>query len=210
MRYPRVLGLLLFLGSSGLAVAQSADKSFEVSPFVGYLFGGDVWERAPDLPSLSVDDHVDYGIRVGFRATSHWVLEMQWTRVPTELSLGFSLPQTHPVNMDYLIAGVAYELTGGSLRPYVLLGVGAAFFDPKEVPSETRFTGSLALGLKAFFTPALGLRVEARGYASSLDDTPLGFPCTTFDGSGGPVVPRSCAKSWLFNGDLTGGLIVAF
>ena len=79
--------------------------------------------------------------------------------------------------------------------------------------SKGYFTTTLAVGLKAFLTPVLGARIEARGLASGVGDPPLGFACSEFttpEGPGGPIVPVSCAHQWILTGDLTAGIVVAF
>lgn len=200
----------------GLALAASAfaqtPEAFEISPFAGYLFGGQLTTRSPDVPRTSVDDDADYGLRVGWNATPRWQPELQWTRSATRVSLGFSTLPTFPVEMDYFLAGVTYNILAGAIRPYVSAGLGAALLDTENTSTEARFTGSLGLGVKFFLTPHIGARVEARGYASSLGRVPFGFACTTFEPGedGESVVPVSCTRSWLLNGDVTGGLVIAF
>jgi len=59
---------LVGLGLSALASGQSAPR-VEISPTIGYLFGGNLWERTTEGPALSVGDHLDYGLRVGWLAS---------------------------------------------------------------------------------------------------------------------------------------------
>ena len=198
------------LALTGTGVAQTAPR-VEISPTIGYLFGGNLWDRSTEGPTLSVGDHLDYGLRAGWLASPRWEFELDWTRVPTRLEFSPALSPI-PLDIDYLTPRVAYHFATGALRPYVATGFGVGFFDTPETGSKGYFTGTLAIGLKTFLTPGLGARIEARAFASGVGDPPLGFACTEFatGGPGDPVVAVSCAHEWILSGDLTAGLVVAF
>ena len=203
----RFLWLLAGLGLSAPALGQSFPR-IEVSPTIGYLFGGNLWESATDQADLSVGDHLDYGVRAGWRADPHWEFEFDWTHVSTRLEVRLAAPV--PLKIDYVGPLVTYHFCTGWLRPYVAGGLGAGIFNTDETNSY--FTGSFAVGLKAFVTPNIGARIEARGFGSGVGDPPLGFPCTSFetDPDTGHVVPVSCAHEWIVNGDVTAGVVFAF
>ena len=201
---------LVGLGLSALASGQSAPR-VEISPTIGYLFGGNLWDPT-EGPNLSVGDHLDYGLRAGWLASPRWEFELDWTRVPTRLEFSSAFPSIS-LDIDYVTPRVAYHFATGDLRPYVAAGLGVGFFDTADSGAKGYFTGTLAIGLKAFLTPGLGARIEARGLASGVGDPPLGFACSEFGtsgGPGGPIVPVSCAYEWILNGDLTAGIVVAF
>jgi hypothetical protein len=203
--------ILLGLGLSAPAFSQSAPR-FEVSPTFGYLFGGNLWNRRTEGPTLSVGDHLDYGLRAGWRASPRWEFEFDWTRVPTRLEFSPALPPIS-LDIDYFTPRVAYHFATGALRPYVAAGFGGGVFEmPQSNSNGGYFMGTMAVGLKAFLTPSVGARIEARAFASGVGDPPLGFPCTEFapGGPGDPLVAVSCAHEWILTGDITAGLIVAF
>jgi opacity protein-like surface antigen len=194
--------LKLFLFSMAMAAsaslsAQSELQPVEVSPFVGYLFGGTVfkYDEPPPLwiPGNHIADHLNYGLRVGFNATSKIELELQWSHTDTELSIR----ELDDLTIDYFLASVNYNFCSGETRPYVSAGVGAGLFDGINYSHHTLFTTTFGLGIKQFFTPNLGLRLEARGYASKPDS----IIKTTCIG---------CRNNWFLNGDLTGSVIAAF
>lgn len=202
------LCLGLGLGVCTPALAQTEPR-IEVSAMVGYLFGGHLWEPVTGGPDLSVGDHLDYGVRAGWRADPHWEFEFDWTHVPTRLEFTHGLAPVS-LDIDYVGPLVVYHFCTGWLRPYVAGGLGAAIFNTDETNSY--FTGTFAVGLKAFVTPNIGARIEARGFASGVGDPPLGFPCTDFvtDPDTMHVVPVSCAHEWILNGDVTAGVVFAF
>lgn len=219
MKYLLLVGLVTALPAN----AQTPPNPIEVSPFVGYLFGGSFAHIRPDsgLTGVSIANQVDFGIRVGFRLNSAIEPEIQWTRsertkINLESSMGEHPWPNFPLTIDYVLAGASYNFSSGCIRPYASLGLGAARLASIRqedwthfaLTPATNFAGSLGLGVKAYLTPQLGIRVEARGYASQV---PQNFFMTCFgpDG-GGAVVPVSCGNKWILNSDLTAGLVVAF
>ncbi|MET0619066.1 MAG: hypothetical protein ABW056_02240 [Thermoanaerobaculia bacterium] len=204
----RMSWFLMGLGLSALALGQSAPR-VEISPTVGYLFGGNLWDRTTEGPTLSVGDHLDYGLRAGWLASPRWAFEFDWTRVPTRLEFS---PALSPISLDidYLTPRVAYHFATGVFRPYVAGGLGAAIFATPESGSPAYFTTTLGVGLKVFPLPWLGARIEARGFASGVGDPPLGLPCNELVPGDDGLETVSCAHQWILTGDLTAGIVVAF
>ena len=205
----RLVWLLAGLGACTPAFGQSAPR-IEISPTIGYLWGGNLWEVS-DGSTLSVGDHLDYGLRVGWVASKRWTFEFDWTRVPTKLVFRNPLEPEPPISLDidYLTPRIAYNFLTGAIRPYVAGGLGGAIFDMPS-GSDGYFTATFATGVKAFFTPNFGVRIEARGFATGVGDPPLGFPCNEFVPGSDPVESVSCAHGWILNGDVTAGIVVAF
>jgi opacity protein-like surface antigen len=92
----------------------------------------------------------------------------------------------------------------GRAVPYFTIGAGAANLKPTipdlQTVSDTRFTAGIGGGLKYFFTPHFGLRIDGRLYSTYLGDSTV--IC-------GPYY--TCTESnWLSNGTANGGLIIAF
>jgi hypothetical protein len=201
---------LLFLGTSMLG-AQTARGAFEITPFAGYLFGGEVLEDTrPEVGTIvraDLADHVSYGLRLGYAFPSGWEPELEWTSVHTDLEV--STGTTYAARTDYLLGGAAFHFGSGSLRPYAGMAAGAARVSG-PFPAEARFTGRVSLGLKAFVTPWLALRVEAAGYATRLGEMAYGASCTTFPDDENPGVPVSCMNTWLLQANVGGGLVFAF
>src|SRR5262245_8375136 len=159
---------LLLLAGLGLCLPAfgQTDPRIEVSPTIGYLFGGDLWDRELAGSSASVGDHLDYGLRAGWRASPRWTFEFDWTRVPTRLEFSAFPPVS--LDIDFFTPRIAYNFATGCFRPYVAAGFGGAVFDVADSGGEGYFTGTVAVGLKAFLTPNFGARIEARGFASAV------------------------------------------
>ena len=217
----RSLLAALILAVSLPADAQTPVKLVEISPFAGYLFGGSLAHTVdlaidPDI-TLIVANHFTYGLRVGLNLTSRLEPEFQWSRSNTEMDFNAAHLGPHiPLTLDYFLAGANYNFSDGRVRPYVSVSLGAARLDsvidtPTGFRSATNFAGSVGGGVKIFLTPSIGLRFDARGYASEIPRNDFFFRCNTFSPQyGGVIVPVPCTNSWLLNADLTGGLIVAF
>jgi opacity protein-like surface antigen len=207
LKYLFALGLLIVVPVS----AQTTPQAIEISPFAGYLFGGSLSHSLDPDPHLSVADRLDYGLRIGFNVTPHVEPEIQWTRTETDVT-GTGTPVSLDIN--YLVAGVSYNFCAGNIRPYVTLGVGAALLKSSarlRESSATNFAATAGVGVKAFLTPNIGVRLEGRGYVSELPGAYFPITCSSNPGgAGGPIVPVPCINGWLLNGDLTGGLIFAF
>ena len=189
--------------------AQSLEP-VEISPFAGYFLGGTIFDyKYPGSQDLSFANHVIYGVRVGWNATRHLEPEFEWSRTETEFSP--AQPEyLHSLNVDYFLGGASYNFGSSQTRPYVSVDFGAARIDAINYVAQTLFTISVGAGVKHFFTPHFGLRLDARGY-TSMTPGQLKRSCTEFStGDDGHVEPSPCAHDWLLNGNVSGGLLIAF
>jgi outer membrane beta-barrel protein len=215
----RVFVLILAAAATAAAAsAQVREGTVEISPFAGYLFGGEFARGTTSLfnVKVDVDDDATYGLRIGYNLTENFQMEFQASRTDTQFVsnndelFGPGDENLGDLRIDYLMGYGTFNFGHRRAVPYVTLGAGVARLDP-DVPGrsarrDTRFTASLGVGLKAFFNPHFGLRFDGRGYATSLPDRNDGrFGCDDFF--------RDCNndhRDWLTNGELSGGLIFAF
>lgn len=210
----------LFVVSAALLVAstvlgQVREGTAEIEPFAGYFFGGRFARGTTTLfPSgVDVDDHFTYGGRIGYNVTSLFEIEGQFARTETSFvthdnSGLFNNSTQHlgDLNIDYWLGYMTFNFGHRRAVPYITFGAGAARLDP-HIPAsmatrDTRFTASAGTGIKVFFTPHAGIRLDGRYYATSLnrDDN----RCDNFfDNCHG-------RRDWLSNGTVTGGLLFAF
>ena len=82
MKFRVFLVLVFAAGISTAALAQVRQGTVEISPFAGYLFGGEFSRGSNDLFDFRVeaDDDVTYGIRLGFNLTDNFEMEFQASR----------------------------------------------------------------------------------------------------------------------------------
>ena len=226
MSRPRtvLLPLLLLLLFARVSLAQIRAGTVEISPFAGYLFGGDFPRGTNALfdNRVDVDDHLTYGARLGWNITSKVELEAQASRTETR----FVTPGRHvlfspdtgkrlgDLEIDYFLGYGTFNFGHGRVVPYVTLGAGAARLDPdvcrgaprpcQNASTDTRFTASLGAGLKVFANRHFGFRFDGRYYEMSLRRDNRTCTSDRFDRCDGN------RYQWLSNGDVTGGLVFAF
>jgi hypothetical protein len=219
--------MFLFAAVLSLPILCSAQGSrFEISPFWGYLFGGDVLKNSEDSPvEIRVADHSTYGIRAGYDLSRKFAIELQASRSDSELrDSRYSAP--FPFRADYYLVYGKLSFADDPVKPYIALGAGDARLDTLFAPNfaaspnpafnaheiRNRFTGSLALGVDWFFSHHLGVRVDGRVYATNINGALIGAPCTAFEpNSSGAIVPTDCpGRNWLLSTETSGGIVLRF
>jgi len=216
----RVLALaLLVAGASAAASAQVREGTFEISPFAGYLFGGEFARGSTSLFGFEVeaDDDATFGLRLGYNLTDNFEMEFQASRTETEFVTDddelFDPDEQEfgDLTIDYFMGYGTFNFGRRRAVPYITVGAGVARLDP-DVPGtgarkDTRFTASVGIGVKAFVNPHFGFRFDGRGYATSLGDRDDddNFFCDDdfFDDC------DSDRTEWLTNGEISAGLVFA-
>lgn len=221
MRLRVLLFTLLAVGASSISSAQVREGTFEISPFAGYLFGGEFSRGTTSLFDFEVeaDDDATFGLRFGYNVTDNFELEFQASRTETAFVtqddelFGPDEEDFGDLTIDYFMGYGTFNLGRRRAVPYITLGAGVARLDP-DVPGtraekDTRFTASLGVGVKAFVNPHFGFRFDGRGYATSLGerDDDNDFFC---DGDRFFDDCDSDNSEWLTNGELSVGLLFAF
>ena len=221
MRF-RVFAIALFAAAfSGAATGQVREGTFEISPFAGYLFGGEFASGSTSLFGFEVeaDDDATFGLRLGYNLTDSFEMEFQASRTETEFVTDddeiFDPDEESfgDLTIDYFMGYGTFNFGRRRAVPYITVGAGVARLDP-DVPfanarKDTRFTASIGIGVKAFVNPHFGFRFDGRGYATSLgdrDDDDDDFFCDDdfFDDC------DSDRTDWLTNGEISAGLVFAF
>lgn len=163
------IGVLLSLASLTALGAEEAPEynTFELTPFAGYMFGGE-FEDATTGDDLDLDEDTSYGLIFNIAADQHRHYEFLYTVQST------ALDGATPLDMD-----VQYLQLGGTVShpdmtrviPYFGLTVGAARFEPDAAgyDSETRLAFSAGGGVRVPVTDHIGVRFDARAYFTLLD-----------------------------------------
>jgi len=198
----------IFLGIfSMVSIATEAmGQSFEVTPFVGYRFGGDFRDSVTGA-GLDIDDSESYGIVLGKNMSPETQLEFLYSHQTTELkSTGlFSATSLTDLDIDYYHLGGSYIWNPKrKMRPFIQASVGVAHLNPDRggLGSETRFSFGIGGGLKYFLTKHIGLRLDGRALGTLLNSNSAVF-C-----SGGCTINVQGSTLWQFEGNL--GLVFAF
>lgn len=195
-----VLGLWL----AGTA-APLAAQTVEVSPFIGYRFGGDLYEvytgAALDIDGAAtvggvVDVFVERGLSVSF-LYSHQEADIEavdsWGRV-TDFGR---------LSIDHWQVGGTQEFGAGTLRPFLIGTLGLTRFGAPG-DSELRFSLAAGGGVKLMPTRHVGLRLDGRVYAVLVD----GWTSAGVCGGAGCLVGVDVSVIW--QAEFTAGVVVAF
>ena len=197
--FPLGVLALLFVASAP-AAAQPLRDSFEISPYGGWVFGG---ELSGIDDSVDVDDHLASGVRLGFNMGDHFGLEVGYLHERADLILEGGLDdhdeKVGKIDLDTLDASMLFHVGEGRIRPYFVLGAGATRVDLGGADDD-RAHVSIGGGLKAFVAPVFGFRFEARRRWTLLRDTE----------DDDDHCRRSCSDDALGQTEVTGGLIFAF
>lgn len=215
MKQSKYLPLLLLLALPAMpAAAQDGGTHVEFTPFASFGFEGnfdDGFNDDEDFEDLHIDDANGYGLIVGFPVNRHFTVELSYSQQDTEIFLDedfLGLPLTLvELDIEYLHIGATFNFGAGHVQPFLGVSGGLTRFTPDTIfddyEDETRFSAAVSGGLKIYFTDHVGVRLQARVMSTLIDDDEEAFcgrrECYYYD-----------ADTYLYQGELAGGLIFAF
>ena len=204
---PRFFGLLGL--ASWLCLAPSAQaQKLEITPFVGYQFGGAFEDRFDfdndDFDDLDLEESENFGLILDVALNQNVQLEFLYSRQETSFEPDSVFGRNAiDLEVDYLHVGALYQWVPGQFRPYVVASAGATRFSPEVLDRETRPSVSVGGGVKLFLGDHIGFRFEGRMYSTWIDDDDEVFCddryCFTYEDN-----------VFLFQWDVKAGLIIAF
>jgi hypothetical protein len=203
----------------GPATTLAQPARFEVSPYLGYRFGGGLkagtvnQPTLPGLEDLQFSDGLNLGLSGTIRAHEGILVEVFGERMSSNLNLkdndsAASLPGLD-VGLWYLHAGVNWEVNNSyeaPLRPLVGVSVGATVLDPDgDRSSEARLSVGILLGVKYFPGDTFGFRLHGRFLTTYLAENGAVFQSA--DGSTTYTIPESTYMSQF---DISAGVVIPF
>lgn len=202
-----IIALILLLVIPDSTFAQG---KFEVSPLVGYQFGGRFRMYEGDL---KIKDDMNYGLAVSTKMAQDTRLEFIWTSMQTSAKFkpyyGYDFLDIGRFNVNinyYQLGGVREFPSGGAVVPFGEFTLGAVQFTPSDVNvSESwRFSVALGGGAKFWLSDHIGIRLQGRLLM------PLYFQGISFyAGTGGSGMGVGAGVP-IIQGDFLAGLIFAF
>jgi opacity protein-like surface antigen len=157
------------------------DNAFELTPFVGYRWGGTIFADQTFIFGQDVNVAPSASLGVNFAlplGDTGLKLELMANRQSSELETegGLFEPENEVADIDitYLHAGLQIPFARSrNATPYFIVSGGLASFDPQVsgVSSENRFSASAGLGVKIPMNRNMAVRLEGRGYYAALEDT---------------------------------------
>ncbi|MGB9465238.1 MAG: outer membrane beta-barrel protein [Candidatus Acidiferrum sp.] len=159
------------------ASAAQAQREYEVTPFVGTRFGGNIdlsQQGNPDVDFLKIKSSVNYGVMGGVTFWQNFQGEFMWNRQPTSLSSHNPTDNSYTfvsnMNLDLYHFDVLYQFRSpeAKLRPFAVAGLGLSHFGVQPVNGQSvlgfsnRFSYNIGGGVKYYFSRHWGLRAEIR------------------------------------------------
>lgn len=156
------------------------DSAFELTPFVGYRWGGTIFADQTFIFGEDVDvaPSANFGVSFGIPlGDSGMKLELMANRQASELETGSGLfepdDEVADIDVTYLHGGLQIPFARSrNATPYVIVSAGLANLDPQiaGVSAEQRFSASAGIGVKVPMSRALSFRFEGRGYYTALEE----------------------------------------
>lgn len=159
VRKVAILLAIVALGASG-ALAQS----IEVTPSIGYRFGGDFDDlgNADARGDASLDDSETYGISLDFMTRDGWGIEVNWSTQSPRLKTSDSIipDGRFDAKMSTFQVGYIHQFRRDTtIQPFFLATVGGAQL---KVQGETNngFSFAAAGGAKFYLGDHFGIRLQ--------------------------------------------------
>ncbi len=158
---------------------RNQDNRFELTPFIGYTNGGTIFTDNTNLfnqdvqASSSANFGANFGIPLGY---TNMKLELMVNRQDTNLTAGgggLFEPDNRVANfhVTYYHGGLLIPFNESrNATPFVVVSAGVGNLQPdiEGVSSSNRFSASAGVGVKVPVSPNFGIRLEGRGFFTSL------------------------------------------
>ncbi|HWC15949.1 MAG TPA: outer membrane beta-barrel protein [Terriglobales bacterium] len=175
----RVLMVLVALEFFGAFSTMWGQGGFELTPMVGYRFGGNIElvnpVSNPTARKLQIESNPAYGVALNHGVHDNIQVEFQWSRQDTHINSRSRVTNTSSrlfgAYVDQYHANFLFHPaeSGWHTLPFAVFGLGATTFSPRaSLSSRTQFSFELGGGIKHFFAPHFGLRLEAKWTPSYL------------------------------------------
>ena len=157
-----------------------SDSAFELTPFLGFRWGGTIFADQTFVFGQDVDVEPSANFGVSFAiplGDTGMKLELMANRQSSQLETDAGLfepdDEVADIDVTYLHAGLQIPFARSrNATPYVVASAGIANLDPQisGVSAEQRFSASAGIGVKVPMSRALSFRFEGRGYFTALEE----------------------------------------
>jgi hypothetical protein len=156
-----------------LALVRGACAESSVTAYGGYVVGGSVTDSITGQ-TLDVLDAPSYALALDFGLDPRSQVQVFFNHQQTHLQASAFVPGNPQIGLgiSYLQLGGTYFIDGIGHGVYVMGGVGVTYMSPSvsDLSSETRLSLNVGLGYMIPLGKHLGIRFEARGYATLLNN----------------------------------------
>ncbi len=163
--------------------SSAGAAGFQVTPLVGYTFGGEFEDQLTDT-KLRLAESANFGLILGYKLDEATTYEVYFSRQRSQLKSNSGVFGSDPifeVDINYLHFGGTYSYFAENFTPYVSGGLGVTHMQPERGDNETKFSFSVGGGVKLPVTESLALRLEGRGMGTLFDGSGALF-CTSGSG----------------------------
>ncbi|MGQ0429547.1 MAG: outer membrane beta-barrel protein [Gammaproteobacteria bacterium] len=201
--------LLLAAGLALAPAAQSAEQALVQLALHGGYRGGGGFEDLATNEERDLEDAASMAIafELRFRRGDDRYYQLWYSRQDSSVDDGTMI---RAVDVEYLHLGGTIPIGEQErVQPYFAAGLGATRFSASAAGTsdQTRFSGSIAIGVAVPIGLHAALRLEARGYLTAMDTDSAIF-CRSDDGSAFCRITAS--GSTLFQAEALAGFAVRF
>ena len=157
-----------------------ADNYFELTPFLGYRYGGTIFADQSSLfnRDVKVESAANFGVNFAIPISNGMKVELMVNRQDTHFTSGAGglfapTDRLGDFAVTYFHGGLQIPFAvSRSATPYVVVSAGVANLDPKVsgASSDTRFSAGAGIGVKVPINRNVGIRLEERGYFTALSN----------------------------------------
>ena len=169
MKKTLLLGILVVLLSATAAPVEA--QRIEITPFVGYQFGGELEEIGDTTTTLKLDQSFTWGLMLDYEIPDFGQVELYYSTQGTDLDRG--IESAVGVTIDHFQIGVIHLYTPNRpINPYIGITLGVSRFEISG-DSDSRFSGAIIGGMEVLFSDHLGFRLDGRVFGISTGSNPI-------------------------------------
>jgi len=200
LRY-RLTAALLGAGLIFPTIASAVEV--EISPMVGYRFGGEFTDAVTDK-DMDVKEAASYGLAVDVEYAPGRMVEVFYSRQSTEIE---DVTPSFDVDVEYFQIGGVAEYPQPKYTPYAVGTLGATRFSPDgDLDSETQFSLTFGGGVKWFLNDNWAIKLEGRAFFTVFNSQTEVF-CVS---SGGAVCLFRASGSLMWQVEANAGVTFRF
>ena len=184
-----------------LAPTAAMAGEFEITPFLGYQFGGDVETfYQGEYHDVNINSSENWGVVLSLGLSPMTQIELLYSTQDTKADAQ-RFEDSLGLKIDYWQVSMLWNFDpDAQIQPYVVFGIGGTWLRPDGFSNTSRFSGNIGGGAKIFFSDSIGLRLEGRFYGTYINSTTSycdPFWCYGYNNS-------------LYQFDVSAGLIIRF
>ncbi len=165
-----LLCLVLFLGFTTHVNAYAAN-SIEITPLVGYRFGGDfeAVDETSTTSKIKLSEEINYGLLFAWDFDHKRQGEFLINHYTSQFSqIAESIASNNNIGITYAHIGGNVPISDGYLPLYITGGLGLTHLSPEDslLDKETRFSMNVGIATKIPVSEHLSLRFGGRVYAT--------------------------------------------